>query len=307
MRRWLKRLALVLVASLVALIFGYLPWWLASRFTQSRFQMTDADNQDLTPSSMGLNFEDVSFTARDGVPLSGWWVPAENPRGTLLLVHGLNRSRIEMVKKAPFLHGLGWNVLLFDLRMHGKSGGERRSLGFHERQDVLGAYDFASKRQPGPVATWGISFGGAASVLAAAEEPGIAAVVCDSSFLSLRSTAEHHVGIARRWRWWMAYVPAGPVAREAVFWMGRMAGFDPDALDVVKAAEKLRGRRALFVASTGDQRMPPEIAAQLASAAGEKASALVLKSDGHGHAYKDATQEYEKAVTNLLSSEGATP
>ncbi len=320
MRRWLKRLAVVVVAGLLALVFGWLPWWLGDRFTNSRFQMQDAENRDLTPASFDLSFEDVSFTSRgDGVALSGWWIPAENARGTVVLVHGLNRSRIEMVKKAPFLHRLGWSVLVIDLRMHGKSGGERRSLGFHERLDVLGACDFAAKRQPGPVVSWGISFGGAASVLAAADEPIIAGVVCDSSFRSLRDTARHHVGIARRWRWWMAYVPVGPVSREAVYWMGRRAGFDPDHLDVVRAAAKLGGRPALLVAGTGDERMPSEIAGELAAAAGDGATALVLASAGHGHAYKDATEAYEKAVTNLLdavapargttarSAEGAKP
>lgn len=302
MRRWLKRLALVALAGLLLLVFGLLPWWLAGLFTTGRFQMRDAENEGQTPGSFSLPFEEVAFASRDGVPLQGWWVPAAQPRGTLVLVHGLNRSRIEMVKKSPFVNRQGWNALLFDLRRHGQSGGERRSLGFHERLDVLGAVDFARKKSPGPVALWGVSFGGAASVLAAAEEAAVGGVVCDSSYRSLRDTARHHVAIARRWRWWMAYVPAGPVASEAVFWMGRRGGFDPDALDVVKAARALRGRPVLFVGATGDERMPPEIAQELRNAAGEKASVLVVTSERHGHAYKDGTEAYEKAVAALLDA-----
>jgi len=285
---------------LAAFVFGFLPWWLGGLFTTGRFQMRDGDNDGLTPGSFSLPFEDVAFTSRDGVPLKGWWVPATSPRGTLVLVHGLNRSRIEMVKKTPFASRLGWNALLFDLRRHGESGGERRSLGFYERLDVLGAVDFARRRSPGPVVLWGISFGGAASTLAAAEDPTVAGLVCDSSYRSLRDTARHHVAIARRWRWWMAYVPAGPVAAEAVFWMGRRGGFDPDALDVQRAASALRGRPALFVGATGDERMPPDIARDLRAAAGEKASVLIVKSQRHGHAYEDATETYENAVSALL-------
>jgi pimeloyl-ACP methyl ester carboxylesterase len=302
LRRWLKRLALALVVGLLGFVFGYVPWWIADRFTTGRFQMKDADNEGVTPESLGLAFENVNFNARDGVPLSGWWVPAPNARGSVVLVHGLNRSRIEMVKKAPFLHAAGFSVLLFDLRRHGESGGEFRSLGFHERQDVLGAFDFASKRQPGPVVTWGVSVGAAATVLAAAEEPKIAGVVSDSSFRSLRDTAQHHVALGRRFVWWLNYVPVGPVAREAVYFASRKAGFDPDAIDVEKAASRLAGRPALFLASTGDERMPQDIALDLAKAAGPKATSLVLKSEGHGHAFKDATAEYEKAVTNLLDA-----
>jgi hypothetical protein len=115
------------------------------------------------------------------------------------------------------------------------------------------------------------------------------------------------VAIARRWRWWMAYVPAGPVAAEAVYWMGRRGGFDPDALDVGRAATALRGRPALFVGATGDERMPPQIARDLRDAAGDKASVLVVTSQRHGHAYDDATEAYEKAVSALLDAVAPPP
>ena len=320
MRRWLKRLAVTLAAGIAFLMFGLLPWFLAGLFTARTFQMPDKENEGVTPSSLGLKFEDVSFPSRDGVSLSGWWVPAENARGTVVLVHGLNRSRIEMVRKAPFLVHAGWNALPFDLRRHGKSGGERRSLGAGERLDVLGAFDYAKAKAAGPVVVWGISFGAAASVLAAAEEPGIAAIVCDSSYRSLRDTARHHLELFRQFasrpsssperppvmirmlRAALPWVPTWPTADLTLFWMGRRGGFDPDALDIVKAAERLRGRPALFVAGSGDERMPPQIAEDLALAAGEKASVLVVKSERHGHAYTDGTEAYEKAVTTVLDA-----
>jgi pimeloyl-ACP methyl ester carboxylesterase len=99
----------------------------------------------------------------------------------VVLVHGLNRSRIEMVRKTPFLNRKGWNALLFDLRHHGKSGGTVSSFGHFEKQDVHAAADWARARSSGPVVLWGVSLGGAAATLAAAEDPSVAALVCDSS------------------------------------------------------------------------------------------------------------------------------
>ncbi|HET7291904.1 MAG TPA: alpha/beta fold hydrolase [Vicinamibacteria bacterium] len=320
MRRWLKGLAVTLLAAVAFLFFGVLPWFLAGLFTARTFQMPDKENEGVTPASLGLGFEDVSFQSRDGVPLSGWWVPADGARGTVVLVHGLNRSRAEMVRKAPFIARAGWNALPFDLRRHGKSGGERRSLGAGERLDVLGAFDYAKSRDRSPVVVWGISFGGAASVLAAAEEPGIAGIVCDSSYRSLRDTASHHLALFRQFasrrsssgerppvtirmlRAALPWVPLWPTADLTLFWMGRRGGFDPDALDIAKAAERLRGRPALFVAGSGDERMPADIAQDLARAAGEKASVLVVDSERHGHAYQDGTDAYERAVTDLLDA-----
>jgi pimeloyl-ACP methyl ester carboxylesterase len=300
LRRWLKRLLFVIVAGLLVLMFGVLPYFLAGVFTVRTFQMKDPENEGMSPASFELPFENVSFTARDGVPLAGWWVSAESAKGTVVLVHGLNRSRLEMVRKLPFLHKQGWNALLFDLRRHGASGGTVRSLGWGERLDVLGAVDFAKSRAPLPVAAWGISFGGAAVMLAAAEEPRIAGVVCDSSYRSLRDTARYHLALFRHFAWWLRFVPVWPTANEAVFWMGRRGGFDPDALDIVKAARSLSGRPALFVGGSGDERMPPQIAQDLKAAAGRGAELLVVTTEKHGHAYRDGTEAYERAVTKVL-------
>ena len=145
--KWLKRLALVVVAGLAVFVFGWAPYWLAGIATTRRVHLqATRENAGLTPKSFDLPYEDVTFSAPDGVPLKGWWVPAPESRGTVVLVHGLNRSRIEMVKKVPFLHRQGWNALLFDLRHHGESGGAVSSFGFFEKQDVHAATAFARAR-----------------------------------------------------------------------------------------------------------------------------------------------------------------
>ena len=305
--KWLKRVGLVLVAALAIFIFGWAPYWLAGLATIRRFTYNDKENAGLTPRSFELPFEDVSFSAPDGVTLKGWWVPAPEARGTVVLVHGLNRSRIEMVKKVPFLHKQGWNALLFDLRHHGESGGSASSFGFFEKQDVHAATAFARSRAQGPVVLWGVSLGGASATLAAAEDPGVAALVCDSSYRSLRDTVSHHLRLFRGFRWWLRIVPNWPVANEVVYWIGRRARFDPDAVDVRGAAAHLAPRPCLFVCNSGDRRMPSEIAFELKAAAGPQAHVLVVPGTSHGGAYRDGTAAYESAVTELLGAAAAAP
>jgi len=305
--KWLKRVGLVLVAALAIFIFGWAPYWLAGLATIRRFTYNDKENAGLTPKSFELPYEDVSFNAPDGVTLKGWWVPAPEARGTVVLVHGLNRSRIEMVKKVPFLHKQGWNALLFDLRHHGESGGSVSSFGFFEKQDVHAATAFARTRAQGPVVLWGVSLGGASATLAAAEDPGVAALVCDSSYRSLRDTVSHHLRLFRGFRWWLRIVPNWPVANEVVYWIGRRARFDPDAVDVRGAAAHLAPRPCLFVCNSGDRRMPSEIAFELKAAAGPQAHVLVVPGTSHGGAYRDGTAAYETAVTELLGAAAAAP
>jgi len=147
---------------------------------------------------------------------------------------------------------------------------------------------------------WGISAGGAAATLAAAEDPRIAAVVCDSSFRSLRDTVGHHLQLFTG-IWYLRLLPRWLVAREATFLIGRRSQFDPDALDVRAAAAHLQGRPVLFVANAGDRRMPKEIAFELKAAAGERARVLVVPGNSHGGAYRDGQPAYEQAVQELLS------
>jgi alpha-beta hydrolase superfamily lysophospholipase len=297
----LKWTSLGLLAVVLVGVFGWIPYWLVGVFTTGKFQMRDKENEGLTPASFQLAYEDVAFKAKDGIALKGWWVPAPDAKGSVVLVHGLNRSRLEMVGKTKFLHDQGWNALLFDLRAHGESGGTMRTLGYLERGDVQAAVELARARASAlPVVLWGISFGAATAVFTAAEDPQVAAVVCDSSFRSLRDTTSHHLGLFRRFRWWARLVPSWPVSDEVLFWFKRRTGVDPDELDVEKAAAKLRPRPALFVANSGDRRMPQEIAFDLQKAAGEHAAVLVIPGTSHGGAWREGTAPYEEAVQKIL-------
>lgn len=302
LRKWIKRALLASVAGLGLFVFGWVPYWLGGLVTTRRFQFPDTENAGLSPGSFKLAFDDVSFETADGVTLKGWWVPAPGARGSVVLVHGLNRTRIEMVRKVPFLHEAGWNALLFDLRHHGESGGSVSSFGHFEARDVRAAADLARSRSPGPVVLWGVSLGAATVMLAAAEDPGVAAVVCDSSYRSLPDTVAHHFRLFRNFRWWLRLVPSWPVVPEVMFWIGQRGGFDPRSVDVLAAAAHLAGRPALFVCNSGDRRMPKEIAFDLQRAAGDAAQVLVVPGDSHGGAYREGTAAYQHAVAQLLSA-----
>jgi uncharacterized protein len=301
-RVWLKRVAGALVALLVAFVVGVVPYWLGGMATTRRFQFPDKENASLTPASFQLAYEDVAFRSGDGTELKGWWVPAAPSRGSVVMVHGLNRSRIEMVRRVPFVHARGWSTILLDLRHHGTSGGEATTFGVKEKEDVKAAARFARERVAGPVVLWGVSLGAASAVLAAAEDPEAKGVICDSSFRSLADTVRHHLVLFRGFRWWLRIVPSWPTTDLSIFWIGRRGGFDPTQSNVVAAAAQLNGRPALFVANSDDRRMPKEIAFDLKAAAGDSASVLVVPGKSHGGAWRDGTAAYEAAAAIVLDA-----
>ena len=297
---WLKRIAVTAALGFLLFAFGWVPYFLAGIATTRRFQFPDKENAGLTPATFQLAFEDVAFRSGNGVDLKGWWVPAPGAKRTVVMVHGLNRSRIEMVRRVPFVHEAGWNALLIDLRHHGASGGDTTTFGVKEKEDVEAAVRLARGRAPGPVVVWGVSLGAASVVLAAAEDPDVAGVICDSSYRSLDDTVRHHLQLFRGFRWWLRIVPNWPTADLTLFWMGRRGGFDITSADVLAAAAHLRGRPALFVANSDDRRMPKEIAFDLQAAAGPGAELLIVPGKSHGGAWRDGTVAYQAAAAAVL-------
>jgi fermentation-respiration switch protein FrsA (DUF1100 family) len=299
----IRNVILTLVVLAAGFFFLFVPWFFANFGTKGRYHYPDP-NDGKTPISYGMKFRWVQFPSRDGVLLKGWYVPAPGKaHGTIVYCHGLNRTRIEMLPMAAFGHQLGYDGLLFDLRHQGASGGELTTLGYKERLDVVGAVEYAIYDHPlydeqaaRPVVLWGVSMGAAAALLAAAESPDVAAVISDSSFESLRATIEHH------WKLFF-HLPSFPFANEMAFWIAWRGGFRLSDFDLDTAVTRIGDRPILFIARQDDRRMPPSIARELYShAASPQKALIVLPGQRHGEGFNQATEQYESAVRQFLSS-----
>jgi uncharacterized protein len=124
-----------------------------------------------SPSEHGLDFEEVSFPSRDGVPLEGWFIPAAGSDKLVIANHpmGFTRSglpahrepwhsawaasgngfEVDLTPDYTILHDAGYNVLAYDLRNHGLSGaanGGISSSGIFEARDVVGSLTYARSR-----------------------------------------------------------------------------------------------------------------------------------------------------------------
>jgi pimeloyl-ACP methyl ester carboxylesterase len=164
------------------------------------------------PGDFGVTYEEVTFTPRgESLKLHGWLMRGQPDAPWLIFVHGINSQRtnsraVELASR--LIHEHGYNVLMFDLRAHGTSEGDRVTAGQRERHDALGAYDFALTQgaQPGRVGFVGQSYGAGIAIMAARLEPGIAAVVADSPFRSVEAKAASEVALRTPIPEWAASV-----------------------------------------------------------------------------------------------------
>lgn len=150
-----------------------------------------------TPAKHGYKFEDVAFTASDGVKIHGWWIPAKtkSAKSTVVYSHGNAGSLPHHFVFVYWLVDAGYNVMMYDYRGYGKSEGEISKKGIVE--DVKAAFTYTSGREDvDGVISIGHSLGGAKSIAALAElaPKNLKAVVVDSTFASYKDMAERVAG-----------------------------------------------------------------------------------------------------------------
>lgn len=252
------------------------------------------------PGKHGLDYEDVSFRTADGLTIRGWWIPAQRPVGTVLLLHGYAHNRLELLPQAPYLHAAGYDLLLFDWRSCGKSDGEIFTFGDFERRDLTAALDFASARGHGKIAAIGYSMGAATAILGGAFDPRLAAVVADSAF----ATLEDNFGRGFEQLSPLPLpLPAFPFAPLAL-WIAHLET-GVTAIRPIDEVASFAPRPILFISGSQDTLVPPDQTDRLAAAAGEPRETLRIKGAGHpsskrGGPYDTAPELYQKTVLAFL-------
>lgn len=299
-RRYWKRILLGLLVLVVLLVTVGLPYALAYLITSAGTRPMDLELTS-TPSDFGLEYESVGFDSRDGVALRGWYLGGAQSEIVVACGHGLFRSRREVLDRAAFFRKQGWNTLVFDFRKHGESGGERVSLGYHERRDFEGAIDFLRERNPDArVVLYGVSMGAAAALLATEETPDVAAVIADSPFSSIEQTVLHHLNL-------IFGLPRFPFGSALLMALELRGGFDRDDFDLERAVAAIGDRPVLIVAGEEDRRMPPELQRSLEEkSACSRSMFHSFPGAGHGSAYRTDPEAYEATVLDFLSAAGLT-
>lgn len=155
---------------------------------------------EATPRAVGLDYEDVRFSAEDRIRLHGWFVPAPAARATLLHFHGNGGNISHRLDHIAVFHGLGLNVFLIDYRGYGQSEGRTTEAGTY--RDARAAWRYLTETRglaPSTIVLHGESLGGAvASWLAAESAP--AALIVESSFTSaVNLGAEVYRWLPVRW------------------------------------------------------------------------------------------------------------
>ena len=300
MRRIFKRTAKIAITVLVVLLaVVYLG---VSYLMASGLSSVERKELEDHPTAHGLEFEDVSFVSRKGdVTLAGWYIPGETDEPTIIFVHGINSNRTgdEAMGLAARLVGLGYNILMFDQRAHGESGGDKSTYGYHERFDVLGALDYLASRGLGArgVGVLGLSMGAGTAVLAAAEEPALQGLVADSPYGNGTDLIVNEVAVRTDFPRWIIplFVPGAKQIARTVF------GVDIGKLSPEVSAAALN-YPILVIHGTADTRIPPDHGERVREAVQHDSQIWLVPGVEHVDSFTTYPDEYVRRVAEYFES-----
>lgn len=177
--------------------------------------------------------------------LSGWQcdtsvTPAQ---GTIIYLHGIADDRGSAFGVVTRFLPLGFNVVAYDSRAHGRSSGERCTYGYFEKQDLKKVIDQLSGD---PIVLIGHSLGAAVALQAAAIEPRVRALVAASTFSDLRSIATERA----------PFVFSDRMIAAAFSLAEQQAHFVVDEVSAVRAASAIRVP-VLLIHGAHDRDTPP--------------------------------------------------
>ena len=280
------------IAALGALLIAHVGTavYLADTFTRARRRRVEG-----TPADLGLRYDEVQFSANDGVHLLGWFMESPGARATVVLVHDAEGTRADrspgiMQLQRDYLQR-GMNVLAFDLRGRGESAGMRDTMGARELADVAAAVQFAHQRVPHlPVVLHGFGMGGSLAIVAATLGIDVDLVVADSPFASARDY------VRRRW----SRFPR-PTLDLAVWLARRRFGADPDSVQPLLAVVESSKVPILFIHGEADRLAPVSHSLNIA-AASLNAHNEVWRVPGAGHcaAYRRVPDAYMRHCVEFI-------
>lgn len=185
---------------------------IANRFTGRTYYKTPNSAVPAKP------YTTVNLYTKNGLKIECWQIPAEQTKGTVILFHGLQGSKQNMLPEAYELLKMGYSTLLVDFRAHGGSDGFRCTLGANETEEVKIAASYLQQKGERNIILYGASMGAATIMhaLSRYEDLQPSKIILDMPFASYERLME---------KWFRkSKYPGQPGAKLFTFWAGLLNG-----------------------------------------------------------------------------------
>lgn len=245
-------------------------------------------------------FEQLSLQSRDGLELTGYYLPSAEPSNKLvILAHGyLGHAKQMGLFGQYYYEDLGYSLFMPDARGHGQSSGDYYGFGWHDRLDIIDWTSLLINEfgEDTEIVYHGLSMGAATVLMAAGEKelPGqVKAIIADSPYQSVYQLFSYQM---RR----MFYLPAFPLLDSTSALTKMRAGYSFREADSLRSVEKTEVP-IFYIHGEEDTFVPTQMTKELADTTKSEAELLLVPSANHGEAFVLAEDAYKRKMQEFLS------
>jgi fermentation-respiration switch protein FrsA (DUF1100 family) len=275
-----------LVSFVLALFLALLVSWIAAG------RLLSPVRGEVVLPENNLPVTNFKVRSQSGALLSGWHVDAKNRNGVVVLFHGIRATKVSMFKRAQLLYESGFSVVLIDFQSHGESTGDRITIGYLEKYDVLASIKYAENNHLGePIGVIGVSLGGASTLLASPQN--IDALVIESVYPDISRAVHNRVKAKLGF---LSWVPAEILLAQ----LEPRLGFSISELSPIEKIGSLKC--PIFVVSGSDDlHTTAEESRQMYMRANEPKQLWLARGVAHKDIYSEMPMLYKDKVIGFLA------
>ncbi|NMA65584.1 MAG: alpha/beta hydrolase, partial [Clostridiaceae bacterium] len=233
----------------------------------------------------------------------GWFFKKTDSDRTIILAHDYGKNRLQFEEDTinivkDFL-SKGYNVLTFDFRNSGKSGGSLTSMGVLEKDDLTAVINYTTRfHNSRHIVLMGFCTGATASILAGAKAENVDALILDSPFVNFNDYVN-----CRAQKWNLHIELFRYTIPQAVKILGNI---NPDDVSPIGAINDLSPRPVLFIHGEDDSSIPVSSSRELYSLYLKENTdnTLLWEVEGAGHleSYNKDPETYMSRVFKFLDT-----
>ncbi len=284
-----------ILACLILVVAGVV-WFCAYMAKKALHPTAKRKPLDVWPDQYQLPYENVYFNTEDGVTIKGWFLPNATSNKTIILMHGWGMNRGDVFKNTCFLYDLGYNLMYFDFRALGESGGTISSIGYLEVRDLQAAIQFLHETRPfasEKIGLYGLSMGGMVAICEAAQNKEIACVAAEASYYSFRK-------VVSRWAWVHNKVPYFPLMPIVLHYMRKRLAANPEKFSPKYNVPKISPRPIFIIHGRYDNLVPAAQAKLLYKNAGEPKEIWLVPGAKHNKCAEVGGFEYKQRLGDFF-------
>ena len=253
------------------------------------------DDFMFTPWEFQADYEEVDLTTVDGVAFGAWFFRQTGSPQVIVISPGHKGRRQDLLGIAVSLWRKGFNVLCYSYRGMPASDRALVTMGVSEVQELAAAIAFSRRRvRDARIGLLGYSMGAVVSLLGAAGDPSVEALVLDSPYSDLRQVLRENV---RR----HALLPGGPFVAGVSLWMRLRHGLNLAESSPIAVLTGLEPRPLFFIHGSADVTTSVQHSRRLHDAYRGPREIWVVQGAPHTGAYFADRQLYLERVAGFFA------